>query len=53
MYKLLKPFPNGLAAMIEYVQQHIARIGLEAVTELKGDNVRFLSQNLTFLLKNL
>ena len=39
MYKLLKPFPNGLTVMVEEVQNHIARIGLEAVNSLKGDNV--------------
>ena len=39
MYKLLKPFPNGLTLMVEEVQNHIARIGLEAVNGLKGDNV--------------
>ena len=39
MYKLLKPFPNGLTVMVEEVQNHIARIGLEAVNGLKGDNV--------------
>ena len=40
MYKLLKPFSNGLSVMVEEVQNHIARIGLEAVSGLKGDNVR-------------
>jgi len=39
MYKLLKPFSNGLSVMVEEVQNHIARIGLEAVSGLKGDNV--------------
>lgn len=39
MYKLLKPFPNGLTVMVEEVQNHIARIGLEAVNGLKGENV--------------
>ena len=39
MYKLLKPFPNGLTVMVEEVQKHIARIGLEAVGDLKGENV--------------
>lgn len=39
MYKLLKPFPNGLTVMVEEVQNHIARIGLEAVNGLKGDNI--------------
>jgi len=40
MYKLLKPFPNGLTVMVEEVQSHIARIGLETVNGLKGDNVK-------------
>ncbi len=39
MYKLLKPFPNGLTVMVEEVQSHIARIGLETVNGLKGENV--------------
>lgn len=39
MYKLLKPFPNGLTVMVEEVQNHIARIGLEAVNGLKGENI--------------
>lgn len=39
MYKLLKPFPNGLTVMVDEVQNHIARIGLEAVNDLKGDTV--------------
>jgi hypothetical protein len=40
MYKLLKPFPNGLTVMVNEYQNHIERIGLEAVKELKGENVR-------------
>jgi len=39
MYKLLKPFPNGLTVMVEEVQNHIARIGLETVNGLKGDSI--------------
>jgi hypothetical protein len=39
MYKLLKPFPNGLTVMVEEVQSHIARIGFETVNSLKGENV--------------
>lgn len=39
MYKLLKPFQNGLTVMVNEVQNHIARIGLETVNDLKGDNV--------------
>lgn len=45
MYKLLKPFPNGLTVMVEEVQNHIARIGLEAVNGLKGDNVNCVFSN--------
>lgn len=41
MYKLLKPFPNGLTVLVDEVQNHIARIGLEAVNGLRGDNVYF------------
>lgn len=39
MYKLLKPFHFGLIVMVEEVQNHIAKIGLEAISDLKGDNV--------------
>ncbi len=39
MYKLLKPFPNGLTVMVEEVQSHIARIGFETVNGLKGDSI--------------
>ena len=39
MYKLLKPFPNGLTVMVEEVQGHIARIGFETVNGLKGDSI--------------
>ncbi|CAF0772886.1 unnamed protein product [Brachionus calyciflorus] len=39
MYKLLKPFPNGLTVMVNEVQNHIARIGLETVNDLKGENI--------------
>lgn len=53
MYKLLKPFPNGLTVMVEEVQSHIARIGLEAVNGLKGDNIPtfFVEQMLQIHLK--
>lgn len=49
MYKLLKPFPNGLTVMVEEVQNHIARIGLEAVNGLKGDNVTIFLFGFLFL----
>jgi hypothetical protein len=39
MFKLLKPFPNGLTVMVEQYQAHISKIGLETVNGLKGDNV--------------
>lgn len=48
MYKLLKPFPNGLTVMVQEVQDHIARIGLETVGELKGENVRFIFELFIF-----
>jgi hypothetical protein len=53
MYKLLKPFPNGLTVMVEEVQNHIARIGLEAVNDLKGDNVTTNKIELFFLSLSL
>ena len=43
MYKLLKPFPNGLNVLVDEVQMHIARIGLESVNGLKGDYVIFVN----------
>lgn len=50
MYKLLKPFQNGLTVMVNEVQNHIARIGLETVNDLKGDNVKGKNFFLNFFI---
>lgn len=39
MYVLLKPIPGGLGALIQEVQQHITKIGVDAVSNLRGDNI--------------
>ncbi|KAK3587967.1 hypothetical protein CHS0354_014484 [Potamilus streckersoni] len=39
MFKLLKPIHGGLGVLIEEVESHIRTVGLEAVKNLKGDNV--------------
>ncbi|XP_076327537.1 cullin-2-like isoform X2 [Tachypleus tridentatus] len=39
MYTLLKPVHGGPDALIRQVQQHITRIGLESVNNLRGDNI--------------
>ncbi|KAL3832004.1 hypothetical protein ACJMK2_023688 [Sinanodonta woodiana] len=39
MFKLLKPIHGGLGVLIEEVEGHIRAVGLEAVKNLKGDNV--------------
>lgn len=39
MYTLLKPIHGGLALLIQEVEDHIKTIGMEAVKNLKGDNV--------------
>lgn len=39
MYKLLKPIHGGLQLLIQEVEEHIKSVGLEAVKNLKGDNV--------------
>ena len=41
IYKMIKPFPSGLAAMVAEFQSHIARIGLQAISCLEGENVKF------------
>lgn len=41
MYILLKPIRNGLNYLIEKVENYIRQTGLEAVQDLKGDNVSF------------
>lgn len=40
MYTLLRPVPNGLTVLVHHVKDHIKQQGLQAVTSLKGDNVR-------------
>ena len=42
MYKLLKPIHSGLGVLIHEVENHIRQSGLEAVKNLKGDNVSLL-----------
>lgn len=39
MYKLLKFVPQGLATLVKHVQEHIKHQGLQAITNLKGDNI--------------
>lgn len=39
MYTLLKPIHNGLGVLILEVQEHVKTKGLEAITNLKGENV--------------
>ncbi|XP_041365909.1 cullin-2-like [Gigantopelta aegis] len=39
MYKLLKPIHSGLGVLIQEVENHIRQSGLEAVKNLKGDNI--------------
>lgn len=39
MYVLLKPIHNGLNYLIDQVESYIRETGLNAVQDLKGDNV--------------
>ena len=39
MYTLLKPIHGGLALLVQEVEEHIKTMGMEAVRNLKGDNV--------------
>ena len=39
MYTLLKPVDAGLPVLVREVQEHIARVGLDAVAGLTGDNI--------------
>lgn len=39
MYPLLRSVNNGVNVLITHVMEHIKQQGLEAVTELRGDNV--------------
>ena len=39
MYTLLRPVPNGLTQLVHHLKEHIKQQGLQAITNLKGDNV--------------
>lgn len=39
LYLLLKSIPSALEALIQELQQHIAKNGLEVVNSLRGDNI--------------
>ncbi|XP_061185924.1 cullin-2-like [Saccostrea echinata] len=39
MYKLLKPIHGGLGVLVQEVEGHIKQTGMEAVKNLKGENV--------------
>lgn len=39
MYTLLRPVPNGLSQLVHHLKEHIKQQGLQAITNLKGDNV--------------
>ena len=39
MFSLLKPIHGGLAELVKEVEEHIKCTSLEAVSNLKGDNV--------------
>ncbi|CAC5381571.1 CUL2 [Mytilus coruscus] len=39
MYQLLKPIHGGLGVLIQEIETHIKNTGLEAVKNLKGDNI--------------
>ena len=39
MYKLLKPMESGLTVLIKEVQEHITKIGLNAICNLSGENM--------------
>ncbi|KAL5007129.1 hypothetical protein ScPMuIL_015935 [Solemya velum] len=39
MYTLLKPIQRGLGFLIQQVEDHIRQMGLEAVKNLKGENI--------------
>lgn len=42
MYQLLKPIHGGLGVLILEVETHIKNTGLEAVKNLKGENVSYI-----------
>lgn len=39
MFLLLKSIPSGAEALIQEVQQHITKIGLDVVNSLRGENI--------------
>lgn len=39
MYKLLKPIQGGLGLLVQEMEDHIRCTGLEAIKNLKGENV--------------
>ncbi|XP_045120266.1 cullin-2-like isoform X2 [Portunus trituberculatus] len=39
MYTLLRPVPNGLTQLVHHLKEHIKQQGLQAITNLKGDNI--------------
>lgn len=39
MYTLLRPVPGGLSQLVHHLKDHIKQQGLQAITNLKGDNV--------------
>ncbi|CAL1289547.1 unnamed protein product [Larinioides sclopetarius] len=44
LYLLLKSIPSAAEALIQELQQHITKNGLEAVNALRGDNVSIIPQ---------
>ncbi|KFM57787.1 Cullin-2, partial [Stegodyphus mimosarum] len=39
MFLLLKSIPSGAEALIQEVQQHITKVGLERISSLRGENI--------------
>lgn len=39
MYQLLKPINGGLGKLIQIVEENIKKTGLDAVRNLKGENI--------------
>ncbi len=48
MFRLLQSIPSGAEALIQEVQQHITKIGLDVVNSLRGENVSFSSKSVIF-----
>ncbi|PVD30741.1 hypothetical protein C0Q70_10016 [Pomacea canaliculata] len=42
MYKLLKPIQGGLGLLVQEMEDHIRCTGLEAIKNLKGENIQVL-----------